>query len=167
MNRKRTDTSMLVTSVGAFCLMSASFLLMPVEKLSVLAGGCFWAGLLAGMTLQVLLEVRRRNFFKEHRANWRKMQRPRNGLLTFGANPLAKVADVLLIISFIGLVASLWLTRGTGYLCYIMISVTVFSFCMHCVLNGRNYFHIKNREIIRRVLEKKKDRTFRKERDHE
>lgn len=167
MNRKQKDLSILVASACSFFLMSASFLLMPVESVSILAGGCFWIALLTGLILQVILETRRRNFFKKYRANWRKMQRPRSGLLTFGANPMAKTADIVLAVSFVALAVSLFLTRGTSYLCYILITVTVFSLCMHCILNGRNYFHVINQDKIRRALEKKKVRTFRKERDHE
>lgn len=166
MSRKQIDTLLLGLSISSFGIMSVSFLLMPIERISILAGGIFWVGLLMGFILQVVLEIRRRDFFARYRVRLQQMQRPRNGLLTVGANKMAKIADGVFAISVICLVLSFWLTRGTSYLCYILITIATFSLCMHCVLNGRIYFHVINQTKIQRALEKKKVRTFRKERDH-
>lgn len=166
MNRKEIDSLLLKLSVGAFFVMSFSFLLMPIEAMSILAGGIFWIGLLSGIALQIVLEKRRRAFFAKYHVRLQQMQRPRNGLLTFGANKMAKIADWVLAISAICLVLSLWLTRGTSYLCYILIAAANFSLCMHCILNGRIFFHIINQTKIQRALENKKVGTLRKERDH-
>lgn len=165
MSRKQTDILLLKLSIFGFGVMSLSFLLMPVEQFGFFAGGLFWIGLLLGASMQVVLEMRRRNFFANYRVPMRKMQRPRNGLLTFGANRPAKIADCVLGISAAFLTLSIVLTRGTSFWCYILIGSTIFSFSMHCVLNGRNFFHIINQSKIQQVLEKKKVRTFRKERD--
>lgn len=166
MSRKQKDILLLKLSVGAFFAMSISFLLMPIEAVSVLAGAVFWLGLSIGLILQVVLEKRRKAFFAEYHVRPQQMQKPRNGLLTFGASKMAKIADYVLLFSGISLILSMWLTRGTSYLCYLLIALTVFSLCMHCVLNGRIYFHVINQTKIQRALEKKKDRTIRKERDH-
>lgn len=166
MSQKETDILLLKLSAMGFGVMSLSFALMPAERLGFLAGGLFWAGLLLGGLMQVVLEKRRRNFFARYRVRIQKMQRPRNGLLTFGANRPAKIADCVLVVSIILLILSIILTRGTSYWCYIMIAATTFSFSMHCVLNGRNYFHVINQTKIQQALEQKKVRTFRKERDH-
>lgn len=166
MNRKQIDTLLLRLSISGFGIMSVSFLLMPIEAVSILAGGIFWIGLLIGLILQVVLEMRRRDFFARYRVRIQQMQRKRNGLITFGANKMAKIADGVLATSVICLALSFWLTRGTSYLCYILITIATFSLCMHCVLNGRIYFHVINQTKIQRALEKKKVRTFRKERDH-
>lgn len=166
MSRKQIDTLLLGLSIGAFGIMSISFLLMPMEQISILAGGIFWLALLTGLILQVILEIRRRDFFARYRVRRQQMQRKRNGLLTFGANRIARMADTVLALSVICLILAFWLTRGTSYLCYILIAITAFSLCMHCVFNGRIYFHVINQTKIQRALEKKKVRTFRKERDH-
>lgn len=166
MNRKQIDTLLLRLSISGFGIMSVSFLLMPIERISILAGGVFWIGLLMGLILQVILEIRRRDFFARYRVKRQQMQRKRNGLLTFGANRIAQIADAVLALSVICLILSFWLTRGASYLCYILIAITAFSLCMHCVFNGRIYFHVINQTKIQRALEKKKVRTFRKERDH-
>lgn len=166
MSRKQVDTLLLRFSIGAFLAMSVSFLMMPIEAVSILAGGLFWFGLLIGLVLQTILEIRRREFFARYRVRRQKMQRPRTGLLTFCANRNATIADSTLVISVICLTLAFWLTRGTSYLCYILIAIATFSLCMHCVLNGRIYFHVINQTKIQRALEKKKVRTFRKERDH-
>lgn len=165
MSRKQIDTLLLRLSISSFLAMSVSFLMMPIEAISIFAGGLFWFGLLVGLILQVILEIRRRDFFARYRVRRQKMQRPHNGLLTFCANRNATIADSVLAVSVGCLVLSFWLTRGTSYLCYILIAIVVFSLCMHCILNGRIYFHVINQTKIRQVLEKKKVRTFRKERD--
>lgn len=166
MNRKQIDSLLLRWSISGFGIMSVSFLLMPIEGISMLAGGMFWIGLLMGLVLQVVLEMRRRDFLARHRIKRQRMQRTHNGLLTFGANKVAIIADGVLVVSTICLALSFWLTRGTSYLCYILIALVVFSLCMHCVFNGRIYFHVINQTKIQQTLEKKKVRTFRKERDH-
>ena len=160
MKQNQADRVFLSLSICGFLLVSVSFLLMPVEQFGFFAGGLFWIGLLLGALMQVVLEMRRRNFFAKYRVPMRKMQRPRNGLLTFGANRPAKIADCVLGISAAFLTLSIVLTRGTSFLCYILIGSTIFSFSMHCVLNGRIYFHAKNQLKVRQVLEQKKAKSI-------
>ena len=156
MKQRKIDRILLGISVGCFLLMSVSFLLMPIASATVVPGFLFWLGLLLGVVLQFLLEARRRAFFKSYAVNRKKMQKPRCGLLSFGSNAPALVADRSLAISLIGMIAAFVITKGYGYLCYVFIATTMFSFCMHCVLNGRIYFHVKNQIKVRQVLEQKK-----------
>ena len=162
MKQKQTDCILLGISIGSFLLMSVSFVLMPIEKLNFLPGILFWAGLILGVTLQIVLGGRRRKFFASYKVKPEKMQKPRNGLLSFGSNRIAVVADGVLIAGFIATVLSLIITKGYGTICYIFIAITVFSFCLHCILNGRIYFHAKNQSKVRQVLESKKESTSEK-----
>lgn len=63
MNRKKVDKLLLKMSIGAFFLMSISFLLMPFDFLKIAAGILFWFGLVLGALLQFILEARRKSFF--------------------------------------------------------------------------------------------------------
>ena len=156
MKQRQIDRILLGISVGSFLIMSASFLLMPIESISIIPGLLFWIGLVLGITLQIVLEIRRRAFFKSYSVNRGKMQKPKNGLLSFGSNALAIIADRSMVISFVAMILAFVITKGYGYICYVFIATTIFSFCMHCVLNGRIYFHAKNQLKVRQVLEQKK-----------
>ena len=156
MKQKRTDRVLLSISAGGFLLMSLSFLLMPATALGILPGLLFWLGLITGIALQILLERRRRAFFADYRVRREKMQKPKNGLLTFGSNPEAKIVDHTMGISFMATVLAFILTKGYGYVCYVFIATTLASFCLHCITNGRIYFHVKNKDKVRQVLEQKK-----------
>lgn len=156
MKQRQIDRILLGISVGGFLIMSVSFLVMPIESITILPGLLFWLGLVLGIGLQIVLEVRRRAFFKSYSVRREKMQKPKNGLLSFGSNAVAIIADRSMIISFVAMILAFVFTKGYGYVCYVFIATTVFSFCMHCVLNGRIYFHAKNQLKVRQVLEQKK-----------
>ena len=160
MRQRQLDRILLGISVGSFLLMSASFLLMPIESITIIPGLLFWIGLVLGITLQIVLEMRRRAFFKSYSVNRGKMQKPKNGLLSFGSNALAIIADRSMVISFVAMILAFVFTKGYGYICYVFIAITIFSFCMHCVLNGRIYFHAKNQIKVRQVLEQKKAKSI-------
>lgn len=156
MKQRQIDRILLGISVGGFLIMSVSFLVMPIESITILPGLLFWLGLVLGIGLQIVLEVRRRAFFKSYVVRREKMQKPKNGFLSFGSNAVAIIADRSMIISFVAMILAFVFTKGYGYVCYVFIATTVFSFCMHCVLNGRIYFHAKNQLKVRQVLEQKK-----------
>ena len=155
MKNNQTDRILLAISICGYVLLSGSFLLMPLENAGMLPGLLFWGGLLTGAALQVVLEARRRAFFKQYNVKREKMQKPRNGLLSFGSNRWAYVADTAMIVSLVGTALAFILTKGTGMLCYGFVAATVLSFCLHCILNGRIFFHANNQNKIRQVLEQK------------
>ena len=156
MKQRQIDRLLLGISVGSFLLMSISFLLMPIESINILPGLIFWLGLGLGVALQIVLEIRRRAFFKAYAVKREKMQKPKIGLLSFGSNAAAIIADRSMVISIVAMILAFVFTKGYGFICYVFIATTVFSFCMHCVLNGRIYFHAKNQLKVRQVLEQKK-----------
>lgn len=156
MKQRQIDRLLLGISVGSFLLMSISFLLMPIESINILPGLLFWLGLGLGIALQIVLEIRRRAFFKAYAVKRGKMQKPKIGLLSFGSNAAAIIADRSMVISIVAMILAFVFTKGYGFICYVFIATTVFSFCMHCVLNGRIYFHAKNQLKVRQVLEQKK-----------
>ena len=160
MKQRQMDRILLGISIGGFLLMSVSFLLMPIDSGEITSGLLFWIGLLVGAVLQVTLEARRRAFFKSYKVKREKVQKPRNGLLSFGSNREATVADGAMIVSFVAMLLVFVLTKGYGYVCYVMIALTLMSFCLHCILNGRIYFHAKNQLKVRRVLEQKKAKSL-------
>lgn len=141
MKRKQIDWILLLVSIACFLIMSVSFLLMTMEDYPYLPGVMFWLGLAFGVALQITLAVRRRIYLK---TNPPKTKKKWIGLLSFGSNIAAIVADISLAISVVAMILAFVFTKGYGYSCYVFIATTVFSFSMHCVLNGKIYFQIKN-----------------------
>lgn len=142
MKNHTIDRIWLYASIICYLLMSLSFLAMPAnilpngwsEELCMrIAGISFWSFLLLGIVSQVVCSVRRRRWGG---------QKHRVGLICFFQNKWAAVADVAMFLSLIGLVVAMIATDSRGYLCYIFISLFVFSFCMHCICNGKNFNHI-------------------------
>lgn len=160
MKQGKTDRVFLSISMGGFLLMSVSFLLMPIDSLNVLPGLLFWGGLIAGVAFQIILEARRRAFFARYNVKREKMQKPKNGFLTFGSNQIALIADYIFVGSVIATILAFIFTKGSGFLCYVCIAIMLFSFCLHCIFNGRNYFHANNQKKVRQVLEQKKATTI-------
>lgn len=153
------DRILLAISLLGFLCMSASFMLMPIEALTLLPGILFWSGLLVGIATQVLLAVRRRSFFAGRKQQRRQLQARRNGLLTFGANGPALVVDCLLGVSLVALVLTFVLTKGYSPVCFVCITATLLTFCLHCILNGRIFYHITHFPEIRQELETMKANT--------
>lgn len=164
MKGNRTNLAMLGMSLAGFGIMSASFLLMPIEQVGILPGLLFWLGLILGIVFQILLETRRKKFYAKYNVKQTRMQRPRNGLLTFGSNKIALVVDCAWGASVVATVLVFLLTGGNGYVCYVCLAVLIWTFCAHCILNGRNCFHATNQDKIQRTLESKIESTLKKER---
>ena len=138
--------------------MSFSFVLMPADALKNLPGILFWIGLFVGVGLQIVLEIRRRAFFAGYGVHYKNMQKTKNGLFSFKSNTMAAFTDYTLLICIPLSVLTCILTKGVGYICYILIAVTSYAFCLHCILNGRIYFYFQNQQKIRRVLEERKSK---------
>ncbi len=133
---------LLLLSVICFLLMSVDFLIMPIgnniEKnmrwFEILTGILFWLPLIAGVVLQIIISF-------DYRKNINKdvIDNKLFGAISFFKNKIAVIFDVLSVISLVVLIVMLIFTSATSYFCYILISLFAFSFCMHCILNGKIY----------------------------
>ena len=157
--KSKLNKVILVISIVGFLLLSVSFLLMPLNKNSlepnIFAGILFWCSLFIGVISQIILSFRIKKLNDNN-------ARHGLGLLKFFQNPYAKICDVVLVISVIGLIITMIVTDGLGYACYIFLAMTVFFFAMHCILNGKNYYNIHKKTILdgsnKEMLERKKER---------
>ena len=155
MKHSRTDHILLGASVAGFLMMSVSFLLMPFETAAYLPGLLFWLGLAVGAAFQILLAMRCKTFLRKLDIPQEKTKKSGIGIFNFGSNREAIVADNVMAISLAVTVLAFVLTKGYGKICYVGIAVAAFSFCMHCVLNGKIYFHVRNKTKIRQKSERK------------
>ena len=164
MSRKSVDTIWLGLSIFFFLMLSISFLLMPlgsetptenISAYTMIAGLMFWISIIMGIVTQCVLAHRRRSWHVIHRI--RKVRATQKvGLISFFKNSYATVADAVTILSLIGLVIAMIATQGTGYICYVLVSLFVFSFSMHCILNGKVFYHIINQNKMLQAIEKER-----------
>lgn len=167
MKRKQVDVIWLVISIVSFFLMSFSFMLMPVETsssfgemsvVSYIAGIMFWLFLITGIVTQIVLFRRRQDWYVINRIRGNRICQ-KIGIISFFKNIYAIISDVVAVISLVGLIISLVATDGTGYICYVFISIFIFAFCMHCVLNGKNYYHVINQDVMLKNIEKERAKS--------
>lgn len=161
MSRKRKDQLWLSVSIVFFLAFAASFLMMPlgeersdggITPFAFAAGLMFWVSLLLGLITQGVLSHRRKVWYANH--NSRAAAARKIGLISWFKNRYAAIADVMTLLSLVATVVVYVLTDGVGYICYVMAFLLVFSFCMHCILNGKNFYYVKNGKDLPNTTEK-------------
>ena len=135
-------------------IFSASFLIMPfgigadgsVNALLYIAGICFWIGLIGIVAAFLSINSLRKSDteFQEKYKGYRQI-----GIINFLKNPYACIADGLMIISLVVLIIVRLLVNN-NILTMVFVSLFVFTFGMHCMLNGINYIYINDRRRKRR-----------------
>ncbi len=173
MKRKKTDLIWLVVSIALFLCMSVSFLLMPIETSATLsglsvtafiAGIAFWLFLLLGCVSQAILTYRRNKWYVINRVRYGKIKQGKLGIISFFQNKYAMIADITLAVSFLTLVCLQLFGYNTGYICYVLVCTCSFSFCMHCILNGKIFYHITHQDELMEAVEAlRKEATNRSE----
>lgn len=139
MNQFLNPKMLLIESSIFMFLFSTSFLIMPLASELSLSGDnflltvtalWFWlSAILSGITF--LLANKKRKA-----ATGTMKSRP--GIFCFFKNPWAKLADSAFGISLSGFIL-VTIAAPKSYLLYILVSLSVYTFLMHCVLNGKNY----------------------------
>lgn len=138
MKRKSKEKNFEWISIISFLIMSSSFMLMAISQNEmqddisqiIVIGISFWIPFILGVIMQIILYI----CYKK-----RKRKVERTGFWCFFKNKIAIIFDIMFIISVVALIVVLLLTNGVGFICYVSLSAVVFSFCMHCIFNGRVY----------------------------
>lgn len=128
-------------------LLSLSISVMPfavrlsdkIMLLSYLSGIMFWSGLTGTIVSAAVItrSKRKSRQFSKENPECRKI-----GIIHFFQNRTAAVYDILMGIVFAGLVITCVLLP-TSSVPLVFLSLFIFSFGMHCMLNGSNYIYIK------------------------
>lgn len=172
MSRKQVDTIWLGFSIFFFFMFAVSFLLMPLgdevydeglSSYSFIAGLMFWISIIMAIITQCVLSWRRKSWYVIHRIR-RAKNIQRIGVISFFKNGYATIADVIATLSLLGFVVAMIATQGAGYICYVLVSLFVFSFSMHCILNGKVYYHIVNQNKKLQNIEKERAKLSKLER---
>lgn len=140
---------------GCFVFMAVTFLFMPVRNIIAnrITGILFWISLLGGIFCQLRLSKAVRSKSQEKK----KEKDFRPGIFQVAQNPIALVADILLVLCVPSLVMVMIITKQKGYSCFIFIALAVFAFSMHCIWNGRNCERLFGlRYIYRKKAEKQR-----------
>ncbi len=128
-------------------MLSVSLLLMPMSDpvesesrvLQIISGGLFWLGLIGTVTAAVLMS---RSCKKASHSG--KDEVKGIGLIRFFKNTEALAADIVMFVAALSFIISRICTDEL-LLPFIFLSIFVFSFGMHCMLNGKNYISFKNK----------------------
>lgn len=160
MKVKKTEAILLVTALMCYLVMSLTFLFMPLEEDTFITGIVFWAGLVSGSVLLMIVNGLRRAFFRKNDISYKNTKKSRAGIFRLFSNRLAMIADILCGVSVLGTAISMLATHGFGYICYVFISLTVFSFVLHCVFNGKNFDFVLNKSKICNILDKRYKQNY-------
>lgn len=107
-----------------------------------ISGTCFWCGLIGTIWLSIRINLYRKKskYFNENSEIKKQF-----GLIKFFQNKIATVADIVMFISILALIIEiLWINKVM--VLYVTIAVLVFSFGMHCMLNGIDYRFINYKD---------------------
>lgn len=150
MNKK-----MFLISVFSFLIFSISFLFIPntsdmiqltLPVKNVIAGITIWVTLAVGIITQILLSKGLKTFLnKKGIMSYRKI-----GVISFFQNKYASLADISFFISLVCFVVSMVCTNmnGNNFINFIFWTILVFSFSMHCILNGKVFYYMSNQEKL-------------------
>lgn len=166
---KKLQPSIMVvffTALGFMFLFSASVLFVPVASQQDLLGNplwirlsgvWIWATLIIAYTLFSITNRLRRNTVNNRQS---KKAIDRWGIFRTFANPWAKLADCSFVVSLLGFIAML-IFASQSYAVYILLFAVLFTFQMHCVLNGENFRYINKltngKNPINKTVEEKEN----------
>ena len=141
--------------VAALAIWSLSVAFMPLanglkESTPIpmyVDGAVFWLGLLSTLIITIIINRRR---IRSPIFNQLKSVRKRLGLIHFFQSIEAMIFDITMFLSIIGFIL-VKLFSDSLQLAFIFLAVFIFSFGMHCMLNGTNYQYINYK--VRRDIE--------------
>lgn len=142
----------LVMSIAVFLFYPASYLALNkgTTVLQLIAFILFWAGLAAGVVLQVIsLVLRRRKTsdYRQQRRDWLKSlgtgNRIRRLLLQ---NRIAGIMAIGFLIGLVGSVASILESPVSSYHTFFFLALTALGLCEYLAFNSLNFAYAMNKE---------------------
>lgn len=154
----KRQRKMMLLFTGFLFLFALAIALMPLgssmkEKtilITYCSGAGFWIGLI-GTSFMVL--IINQSCKASVRFNELYGDKKQFGIIHFFQNMEAKIMDVLMFVSLFTIIIAK-VCNAELQLIYIIFAVFVFSFGMHCMLNGLNYKYINYSKYVK---EQKKD----------
>ncbi len=149
---RRRRERMLILYVTFLLILSIGIMLMPIASVQkeateipmFISGGCFWIGLIG--TVYTTLKINRARK-RSHRRRNKEPEAKQLGLISFFKNREAVIADITMFTSIFCFIIARFCSDNL-YLMFIFLALFIFSFGMHCMLNGKNYIYL-NQKIRR------------------
>lgn len=91
----------------------------------------FWIGIIIGVAFQIVISTKL------------KITRKKHGVISFFKNKVAVVVDIIAILSLIISIFIIVLDANHK-IAFIIFSIFIFSFEMHCITNGKNFIYLIN-----------------------
>lgn len=127
--------SYFVSSIALVLASFASYEDTATKKaFSIVVGLLFWIGLVVGIVMAIVLKKKNGKEIEKTKAI---------GLIRFFKNKLAVCFDIAMLISFVASVIVV-ATKMEAFIGSVLIGLFIFTFEMHCVLNGKIFEYIKN-----------------------
>lgn len=150
----RRRQKMLRHYIIALIVLSLSVFLMPIvngiktgTRVPIyMDGALFWIGFISTVRMAVKINSSRR---RSASFNKRYGKQKKLGPVHFFQNREAVLMDVMMFVSLIAFIAARFLRWNTTVR-FLLVSMFLFSFGMHCMLNGINYIYIKHKTNVRR-----------------
>lgn len=138
-----------VFTIISFFITSADILLMPISNnitslstkwFDIVIGIIFWLSLIVGIVFFVMYAKNCKDWYSQNIGERDVYKERKIGLITFFSNEFAIFSDALLFISFAVFVLLMIFTNGSGFICYVVIAILIYSFVLHCILNGKSFY---------------------------
>lgn len=154
MKRKsyKSKIKMFFINILFLTILSLSILILPYADKSdntdlyrILNGIMFWVGFVGTFTVAFIINHYRRNdqMFNKAAEKYKKL-----ALTHFFQNRPAMAFDIFLILSVVGFIISITFKMSHS-VSFVFLSAIVFSFGMHCMLNGINFVYVMTKRIRR------------------
>ncbi len=106
---------------------------------SFMIAAIFWFFLIWGFLLTFLTKRRQQTVRKKLKSMGLIRAHQPPGIISFSSNPFSIILYVAFLIEIILIVSDLIFHWVPGYIMFPIISVTLFTFMLHCVVDGENY----------------------------
>lgn len=145
-SRRKQRKRMFYLYTMFLAIVSLSVFLMPwgmkmaesTMLVTYISGVMFWIGLIGTIAMAGYITYSRR---KSIGFQDRYPQLKQLGIIHFFQNMPALICDILMFLSVIGFaVMRIWF--GKTIYPFVFLSLLIFSFGMHCMLNGSNYIYV-------------------------
>lgn len=155
--------TMLCGTVAAFAVSSAALLFIPftagIRKnhsnvAAYVIAAVFWIGLLTGIVLSVVTAAVMRKHKQNHMATKYRDHIP--GAFRFQTKPAFVAMYAVIIVGILLMISDIFFNFMPQTMMLPVVSATVFTFELHCVLDGKNYWMYKKSKESEKNEKKRK-----------
>lgn len=129
-------TFLLSLSFGIAIMPMGSAIKTESLFFTIVSGILTWLGLIGTIFVAIKINI----YIKAFKTN--KNEKPQLGLTHFFQNKEAFFIDIVMFVAICGFVLSKFLLNNI-VASFVLLALFVFSFGMHCMLNGENYRYFK------------------------